>query len=140
MSIWGRTVSKTTVAAVAALFVAVVGLLPVMTLPFSSPSARTVAFVAKDMAFYLESDPRTANPVIEARAGERIRVVLVNRDRGLKHAFAVPAVDAGIEELDWNEEDEVTFDVPDEAGTYEYVCRPHLLMMRGQLVVRSADE
>ena len=33
--------------------------------------------------------------------------------------------------IDWDESAEVTFDVPDTPGTYEYVCRPHHLMMRG---------
>lgn len=135
MSIWGRRVSPKVVAAVVVLFVAVAGLLPVMT----RARAREITLVAEDMAFYREGDARTANPVIDARAGETIRVVLVNRDRGVTHDFAVPAVDASTDVIDWNERDEVTFDVPDEPGTYEYVCRPHLLMMKGKLIVRSGD-
>jgi len=136
MSILGRKVSSKVVAAVAVVFVVVAGLLPVMT----KGRTREVMLVAKDMAFYLESDPKTANPVIEARAGETLRVVLRNRDRGMTHDFSVPASDAGTNAIDWNQEDEVTFDVPDEPGTYEYVCRPHLLMMKGQLIVQSRDQ
>ncbi len=131
MSIWGRKVSPTVVAAVVALFVGVAGLLPVMT----KPRAREITLVAKEMAFYRDGDGGTANPVIEARAGETIRVVLVNRDRGLTHDFAVPAAEASTDLLEWNERDEVTFDVPETPGTYEYVCRPHLLMMKGTLRV-----
>ena len=37
--------------------------------------------------------------------------------------------------IDWNERNDVVFDVPDEPGTYEYVCRPHQLMMKGTLRV-----
>jgi plastocyanin len=140
MSILGRRVSKKVVAAMAVLFVAVVGLLPAMTLPLENAArAREVTLVARDMAFYFENDLKTANPVIEARPGETIRVVLANRDRGMTHDFAVPASEAAIDALDWNEEAAVTFNVPDEPGTYEYVCRPHLLMMRGRLIVRSGD-
>jgi plastocyanin len=131
VSIWGRKVSPTVVAAVVALFVGVAGLLPVMT----KPRAREITLVAKEMAFYRDGDGGTANPVIEARAGETIRVVLVNRDRGLTHDFAVPAAEASTDLLEWNERDEVTFDVPETPGTYEYVCRPHLLMMKGTLRV-----
>jgi plastocyanin len=134
MSIWGRRVSRKVVAAVAVLFITIVGLLPVMT----KARAREITLVAKDMAFYVEGDP-TANPVLEVKAGETIRVVLLNRDRGMIHDFAVPAAHAAIDALDWNEEDDVTFEVPDEPGTYEYVCRPHLLMMKGTLIVRSGD-
>ena len=134
MSIWGRKVSPKTVAAIAALFVAVAGLLPVMT----KPRAREITLVARDMAFYRDGDP-AANPAIEARPGETIRVVLVNRDRGVIHDFAVPAVDASTDRVEWNEQDEVTFEAPDKPGTYEYVCRPHLLMMKGQIIVRSGD-
>jgi plastocyanin len=135
MSILGRKVSVKMVVAAVALFVAVAGLLPVMT----KARAREITLVARDMAFYLETDGKTANPVIEARPGETIRVVLVNRDRGMTHDFAVPAVDAATNLIDWNESTTITFDAPDEPGTYEYVCRPHLLMMKGQIIVRSGD-
>jgi plastocyanin len=131
MSILGRRVSGKIVAAVAVLFVTVAGLLPVMT----TARAREITFVVRDMAFYLESDAKTPNPVIEARPGETIRVVLMNRDRGMTHDFAVPASEAATKVIDWNEQDEVTFDVPDEPGTYQYLCRPHLLMMKGTLRV-----
>jgi plastocyanin len=97
-------------------------------------NAREITIVSRDMAFYIEGGS-TANPVIEARAGETLRVVLKNRDRGMTHDFAVPSVDASTDPLRWNEHDEVTFQVPSTPGTYEYVCRPHLLMMKGTLKV-----
>ena len=131
MSILGRRVSGKIVAAVAVVFVAVVGLLPVMT----TSRAREIRIVAKEMAFYVERDMKTANPIIDAKAGETIRIVLFNGDRGMTHDFAVPAADAATDQIDWNERDEVTFQVPDEPGIYEYVCRPHLLMMKGRLRV-----
>ena len=131
MSILGRRVSVKAVAAAAALFVVLAGLLPVMT----KARAREITLVARDMAFYLDDDGKTANPVIEARPGETLRVVLVNKDRGMTHDFAVPAAEAATDSVDWNETATITFDVPDDPGLYEYVCRPHLLMMKGTLRV-----
>ena len=129
MSIWGRKVSVKVVAAVAALMV-MAALLPVMT----SSVDREVTLVARGMAFHVDGDP-TPNPTITVTAGETVRVVLENQDRGMTHDFAVPALDAGMRLVNWNEEDDVTFDVPSTPGTYEYVCNPHRLMMSGQIKV-----
>jgi plastocyanin len=131
MSIWGRRVSGRSVAVVAAVLVVVAGLARVVT----REPAHEFTIVARDMAFYLDGDAASANPVIAVRAGELVRVRLENRDRGMTHDFAVPAANAATSALDWNEDDEVTFRAPDEPGRYEYVCRPHLLMMKGVLKV-----
>jgi len=130
MSILGRKVSTKAIAAMA-VFMLLAVLLPAL----SSTPTREVTLVAKGMAFYLESDPSTPNPTLEVRAGERLRVVLRNQDRGLTHDFAVPAVAAAMAGIDWNESGEVVLDVPDTPGTYEYMCRPHALMMRGTIRV-----
>jgi plastocyanin len=130
MSILGRKVS-TKVVATAAVCLLLAALLPAVT---RTPT-REVVLVVKGMAFYLESDPATPNPVIEVRAGERVRVVVRNQDRGLTHDFAVPLIGAVTHEIPWNQTDEVVFDVPDERGIYEYICRPHRLMMRGTIRV-----
>jgi plastocyanin len=130
MSIMGRRVPVRVVAAVAVLLIAVVGLLPVLT----KARAREITLVARDMAFYLDGN-ETANPVIDVKAGETVKVVLRNRDRGMTHDFAVPDLGAAMKALDWNEQDDLTFDAPDEPGTYEYVCRPHLVMMKGKIRV-----
>lgn len=130
MSIWGRKVSVKAVAAMAALMV-VAALLPVMT----STVDREITLVARGMTFYLDGDPATPNPTITLRAGETVRVVLRNEDRGMRHDFAIPAVDVGLTAIGWKQSGELTFDVPTAPGAYEYVCRPHLLMMRGTIRV-----
>jgi plastocyanin len=130
MSIFGRRVSVRAVAALAAVLV-VGALLPVM----SKTPSREITLVARGMAFYLEGDPNTPNPTIRLSAGETVRVVLRNEDRGMTHDFAVPALDEALGATDWDETEDVTFDVPATPGTYEYVCRPHMLMMRGTIVV-----
>jgi plastocyanin len=118
--------------AILALCMVVAGLIPAMT----REPAREITLVAKGMAFYLESDPGTPNPTIEVRAGETVRIVLRNEERGMLHDFAVPAAEASTGLLDWQESRAVTLTVPDRPGTYEYVCAPHSLMMRGSLKVQ----
>jgi plastocyanin len=130
MSILGRHISTKVVATVAGCLL-LAALLPAVT---RTPT-REVALVVKGMAFYLESDLTTPNPTIEVKAGERVRVVVRNQDRGLTHDFAVPLIGAVMNEIPWNQSDELVFDVPDEPGIYEYVCRPHRLMMRGTIRV-----
>jgi plastocyanin len=130
MSIWGKRISTQPVAIIAVVFMIAMGVSRALT----GENARQITIVAKDMAFYVEGNT-TPNPVIEARAGETLRIVLKNQDRGMTHDFAVPSVEAFTDTLKWNEDDEVTFEVPPEPGTYDYVCRPHLLMMKGTIKV-----
>jgi plastocyanin len=130
MSILGRTIPGKVVAAVAALMI-VGALLPVMT---TSRVDREVTLVANGMAFYLEGDDKP-NPTITVRAGERVRVVFKNQDRGMTHDFAVPALGEAMSLVGWNETDDLTIRVPSTPGTYEYICNPHRLMMRGTIKV-----
>lgn len=130
MSIWGRKVSAKAVGVVAALLI-VGALLPVL----SKAPSREITLVTRGMAFYLEGDPNTPNPVLEVKAGETVRVVLRNQDRGMTHDFTVPSFSAALDAIDWNEEADVTFEVPKTPGTYEYICTPHGLMMRGRIIV-----
>ena len=130
MSILGRQISWKVVMA-AMLLMIVLALLPVMTF---SPS-REIRLIAKDMAFYLENNSTVPNPIIELKAGETIHLVFRNQERGILHDFVIPAAHVATDALHWNEEATLTFDAPDTPGTYEYVCRPHLLMMKGTLRV-----
>ncbi len=130
MSILGRKISVKVVAALAGAMV-VAALLPVMT----KAPAREITLVARDMSFYLDGDFENPNPVIEVKAGENVRIVVRNEERGMTHDFAVPATGASVDLLNWNEQGDVTFEVPLTPGTYEYVCRPHMLMMKGTLKV-----
>jgi plastocyanin len=133
MSIWGYRVTSKLIT-VAALVVLVGA---VLAGAVTRSQDREITLVARGMAFYLLGDPTTPNPTITVNAGERVRIVLRNEDRGMTHDFAVPAADAALDPIDWNEQEDVTFDVPKTPGTYDYMCRPHMLMMRGQIVVRK---
>jgi plastocyanin len=129
MSIWGHRVSKK---AVSALVVALVALALVPALSWMPD--REVVLVVRGMAFYVDGQD-VPNPTIEVRAGERVRVVLRNEDRGLTHDFAVLALDRALDPIHWHETSAVVFTAPSEPGSYDYVCRPHALMMHGRLVV-----
>jgi plastocyanin len=130
MSILGRRISSKAIAALAAVMLAVT-LLPAL----SSTPTREVTLVVRGMAFYLENDLRTPNPTIEVKAGERVRIVVKNQERGVTHDFAFPAAGAVMKELTWNQTGQVGFDAPTTPGTYEYFCQPHRLMMKGVIRV-----
>lgn len=130
MSVLGRGFSPKLIGGLATSML-VLTLLPAL----SSPPTREITLVARGMAFYLEDDPQTPNPVIGVRAGERIRVVLRNEERGMTHDFAVKGLDAAMNPIRWNESSDIVIDIPGQPGTYEYVCRPHSLMMRGEIRV-----
>ena len=129
MSILGLRISWRVGAVIAALIVTA-ALVPVLT----NAHTREIRLFVHDMAFYLEGDS-TPNPTIDVRAGERVRVVVRNDERGVNHDFAVPAARAAVDTLKWKDEGDVTFEAPGVPGDYEYVCRPHLLMMKGTLRV-----
>ena len=131
MSLWGYRVSvKLIVTAVAVV------LLGVFAVALTRPQPREIRLVAKGMAFYLE-DGDQPNPTIIVKPGERVRIVLSNQDRGLRHDFAVPSLDAALEPLTWNRSDDVVFEAPATPGIFDYWCRPHMTMMRGKIVVQN---
>ena len=126
MSSWGRqTVLKLVVMAVIVL--------GAIAFASTRPS-REITLVVRGMAFYVEGRDEP-NPMLFVNPGERVRVVVKNQDRGIRHDFAVPVSGAALEPLQWNQSDEVVFDAPDTPGKYDYWCRPHMTMMRGSIVV-----
>jgi plastocyanin len=130
MSIWGHRISVKLIA-VAVLLMVVGTLLAAV----SQTPDREITLVARGMAFYLEEDPVHPNPTLTVKAGERVRVVLKNDDRGITHDFAVPALDAAVPQVGWNNHADVTIHIPDHPGRYDYKCQPHSLMMHGIIVV-----
>jgi hypothetical protein len=132
MSFWGKRVSAKLVGTVVVALLLGAGALAVtVTRP-----AREIALVVRGMAFYLE-DGGEPNPIIRLKGGERVRIVLRNEERGIQHDFASPAMRAALDPIGWNQEANVTFVVPDAPGTYDYWCRPHMLMMRGKIIVQD---
>jgi FtsP/CotA-like multicopper oxidase with cupredoxin domain len=131
MSIWGHKVSAKMIATVV-----VVLLLGAFTVAVTRPTPREVTLVARGMAFFLENGD-LPNPTLTFKAGERVRIVLRNQDRGINHNFVMPSVKAEFAPVGWNQSGDVVFEVPDTPGTYEYWCRPHMMMMRGTIIVQD---
>lgn len=133
MSFWGHRVSaKLVITAVTVL------LLGVLAVAVTREEPREITLVARGMAFYLENGD-LPNPTITVKPGERVRIVLRNEERGIRHDFAVPSLRAALDPLGWNESGSVTLDAPEVPGLYEYWCRPHKMMMRGKIVVEFPD-
>ena len=95
---------------------------------------REVSLVARDMAFYAEAGS-TANPVLHARPGERLRITVINNAPGMVHDLIIDAVQTATPLLTAGQVASIEFIAPAEPGDYQYRCRPHALMMKGVLTV-----
>jgi plastocyanin len=102
----------------------------------SQGAVTEVVLVARDMAFYRDGDFESANPPLRFAAGARVRLVLRNEEPGMKHNFAVPALDVATRDLNGEGVARVEFAVPDRKGRLAYECTPHSLMMRGTIEIR----
>ena len=130
MSFWGHRVSaKLVVTAVAVLA------LGAFAVALTRPAPREITLVVRGMAFYLDGN-ELPNPTITVKAGERIRVVVRNEERGIMHDFTVPALRVALEPIGWNESSDVVLAIPETPGVYDYWCRPHMTMMRGTIIVK----
>jgi plastocyanin len=134
MSFWGRHVSVKLIGTAVAVL-----MLGALAVALTRPAPREMTLVVRGMAFYLENGDGLPNPTIRVTAGERVRIVLRNEERGIRHDFAAPAMGAALDPIGWNESVDVTFAVPDTPGSYDYWCRPHMLMMRGKIIVTAHD-
>lgn len=84
------------------------------------------------MTFVLaDEEPDEVNPIIKVRSGERVRLVLKNEAPGLLHDIQIPAWRVQVMQIRAGETADVTFTVPNQAGRYEYLCRPHSELMKG---------
>ena len=132
MSFWGTRQSAKLIGTAV-----VVMLLGAFAFALTRPAPRDITLVVRGMAFYLEDGDGLPNPTIQLNAGERVRITLRNEERGIRHDFAVPSMQEAVEPIGWNEAAAVTFVVPDTPGSYDYWCRPHMLMMRGKIIVHE---
>ncbi len=99
------------------------------------PGLREIVLEARGMAFYLP-DNSEPNPMLTLRAGEKVRLRLINRDRGLEHDWNVESLKLATRLLTGNgASDQIVLTAPDEPGRHEYACSVHSKMMRGILEV-----
>ncbi|MCA1561382.1 MAG: hypothetical protein LC753_10540 [Acidobacteria bacterium] len=107
------------------------GMLP--RIASSRDEMRELRVVAREMTFYVEGQD-APNPTLRFKAGERVRLVFRNADRGMSHDFVVPGWKVRTELLEGAGETSVTFRVPG-PGSQPYTCSPHAAMMRGTIEI-----
>ncbi len=99
------------------------------------PGLREIVLEARGMAFYLP-DNSEPNPTLTLQAGEKVRLRLINRDRGFEHDWNVESLKVATRLLPGNgASDQIVLTAPDEPGRHEYACSLHSKMMRGILEV-----
>lgn len=99
------------------------------------PAPRELTIVAREMAFFVDGQP-TPNPALAFKAGERVRLVLRNEDRGMTHDFVITPWGVATKTLtEKGAQDVVEFRVPRQRGSSDYQCTPHAAMMRGRITV-----
>lgn len=101
----------------------------------SGGDVREIRLVARDMAFYFPGGD-TPNPILRVAPGERVRLVVENRDPGMRHDLALPALDRATAVVEAGREAGVVLRAPERPGTHEYFCSLHPVLMRGALRVR----
>ena len=108
-----------------------------LLLPLAAPStpvAREITLVTRDMAFYLEGDTRP-NPTIRLQAGERVRFVLRNLAPGIDHNLAIDDWGLATRTIEADTVTTLELEAPAGSGTQSYTCSPHREMMRGVIEV-----
>jgi plastocyanin len=101
----------------------------------SLDNVREIHLVVRDMTFYIAGQD-APNPTLQARPGERIRLVLRNTDVGMSHDFAIRSWRVNTRLLKGKGQDTIEFTVPSARGTHDYSCTPHAEMMSGAIVVQ----
>jgi plastocyanin len=103
--------------------------------PGSESSPREIQLVVRDMTYYVDGQDEP-NPTLQARPGERIRLILRNTDGGMSHDFTIQEWKVRTRVLKGKGQAAVEFTVPEALGSHEYRCTPHAAMMSGTIVVR----
>jgi plastocyanin len=109
-------------------------------LPFGTgpKSQREVSLTVRNLAYYVGNDS-SSNPVIKVAAGERLRINLVNKDRGFVHDFAVRDWDVATPLVHDEESTSLVVQVPKKPGRFTYVCTLHAAMMKGTIEVVPSE-
>jgi plastocyanin len=100
----------------------------------ASAAPRELKIVITDMAFQIEGQGER-NPELKFKAGETVRVTLVNEDEGVRHNFWIREWNVGTRLVRGKGETTLEFTVPETKQETQYVCTPHRNKMVGKVVV-----
>jgi plastocyanin len=108
-------------------------------LPFGTglKPQQEVSLTVRNLAYYVGNES-SSNPVIKVAAGERLRINLVNKDRGFVHDFAVRDWKVATPLVHDEESTSMVVQVPEKPGRFTYVCTLHAAMMKGTIEVVPA--
>lgn len=90
-----------------------------------------LTLIAKDMAYYVEGKSQP-NPTLGFPSGERIRLTLINRDKGMLHDWVLPELGLASEKISYGQTTILQFKLS-EPGWFDYLCSLHPAMMRGKV-------
>jgi plastocyanin len=124
--------------AITTVFVLALGACALLPLGAGPRPQREVSVTARNMAYYVGNDSTSSNPVIKVTAGERIRISLVNKDRGFVHDLAIKDWKVETPLVHDQESTSVIVQVPEKPGRFTYVCTLHAAMMKGTIEVVPA--
>ncbi len=124
------------IAALAGVLAMLLGALAALAVASNATPDREITLVAKDMRFYVRGSD-VPNPTLHLRAGETVRLVLVNEERGMLHDVAVPDLRFALEPIKGGDGARASglLEVPPRPGRHQYVCTMHALTMKGSLEV-----
>jgi hypothetical protein len=100
----------------------------------SAGEVRVIHVVVHDMAYYINGR-NDRNPTIHLRRDERVRIIVTNRDAGMKHDFGIDAWQKRTGLIDGIGDGRLEFVAPSAPGEVSYSCTPHGTLMRGTIRV-----
>jgi plastocyanin len=97
--------------------------------------AREIVLIAKNVAFHKPGEAEPANPTIELKQGETVRLTLVNEEPGqVLHCFSIAGLGVKTSRTLATGESETLSFSPTEKGVFSYACLMHP-MMAGKILV-----
>lgn len=92
---------------------------------------KEIVLIAKNMVF------NKNNPTLVLKVGERVRFIIINKDRGMLHDFVIEELEVFIPEpLKYSESGSTEF-TPAQKGEFDYFCSFHSIIMRGKVIIKD---
>jgi plastocyanin len=120
--------------AIGVLLAAALGVVAMSWRAAETHDVREIRLVARGMTFYLDGSGE-ANPTLRLHAGETVRLVLRNEDRGMTHDFTVRGWNAATPPVAGLRDGSVTVTAPARGTRTGYYCSPHQQTMKGTIIV-----